>query len=269
MLRVFCLIIFIAFISISSSGCAEIPFFGDFFGGEDEEEVELESDFESEFGEEIEDEFADNELDDEIAAIGGVDVEEVESLKDEISALRTQQEDAQFKMEELENTISSMAPRLENIEGLEGADDSREIEELRGIVQQLVSEIGRLKGEVARRGFEESPRSQPVDTSSETPIFMAPRGSFQREYDKSHRLFKIKQYKESLHLFQSLDNNETPNDFRDDVIFWIGQSYFMMEDYQNAAESFNTVVENYQNEDKALDSMYMLGASYEKLGRKK
>jgi len=256
MLRAFYLIIFIAFISISFSGCAEVPFFGDFFGGEDEEEVELESDFESEF--------EDEERDEEIAALDDVAAEEMESLKDEISALRIQQEDAQFKIEELENTISSMAPRLEDVESSEGVADSREIEELRGVVQQLVSEIGRLKDEVARKEFEESPRSQPVDTS-----LVAPRGSFQRSYDKSHRLFKIKQYKESLRLFQSLDNNETPKDLRDDVIFWIGQSYYMMEDYQNAAESFDIIVENYQNEDKALDAMYMLGASYEKLGRKK
>ena len=261
MLRAFYLIIFIAFISISFSGCAEVPFFGDFFGGEDEEEVELESDFESEF--------EDEERDEEIAALDDVAAEEMESLKDEISALRIQQEDAQFKIEELENTISSMAPRLEDVEGSEGVADSREIEELRGVVQQLVSEIGRLKDEVARKEFEESPRSQPVDTSLATEIFVAPRGSFQRSYDKSHRLFKIKQYKESLRLFQSLDNNETPKDLRDDVIFWIGQSYYMMEDYQNAAESFDIIVENYQNEDKALDAMYMLGASYEKLGRKK
>ena len=243
-LRVLYFIAFIFIISVSFSGCAWIPFWGD-----DEEEVELEN----EFGE-----FEETEP---VA---------VEELREDLKTLQSQQEESQLKLEELEDTIRDLSPRISEIEEMTGGlgestTNSADIEELKETIHKLQSQIEDLKDNLNEMEFEAKLRTSP------TPRRVASRTSssgIKGSYDRALRLFNIKQYRESLRLFKSLDNRRTPTDLRDNVIFWIGQSYFMMEDYEKAIEKFNEVIDEFSSGNKVIDSMYTIGVAYNALGEK-
>jgi TolA-binding protein len=245
--RIVYFITFIFIISISFSGCAWIPFWGD-----EEEEVELESEFE---------EFEESQP------------REMEELKADLQTLQSHQEESQVKLEELEDTVSSLFPRVSEIEETqgegsgEGAANSAEIEELKDTIHKLQSQIGDLKDNINEMEFEAELRT----TSPPPPQRVArgaSRGGARRGYDKALRLFNIKQFKESLRLFKSLDNRRTPTNYRDNVVFWIGVCYLRMEDYEKAIEKFNVVIDDYGSGNKVIDSMYLTGVAYNALGEK-
>ncbi len=236
-------IAFIFIISVSFSGCALMPFWDD-----EDEEVELESEF-GEFEE--------------------VEPVAVEELREDLEMLHSQQEESQLKLEELEDTVSALSPRISEIEemkggGSESAANSAEIEELKDTIHKLQLQIEDLKDSINEMEFEAKLRSP----APKRIVRGTPRGGVKRDYDKALRLFNIKQYKESLRLFKSLDNRRTQTNLRDNVVFWIGQCYFMMEDYEKAIEEFNVVVDEYGNGNKVPDSIYTIGLAYDVLGEK-
>lgn len=233
--KVLNLMIFVLIMSFS--GCAWIPLWSD-----DESEIELESDLE------------------EFEAVEGETPLELEELQEEVIVLRSQQESAELKIEELENTISSLVPRMREMEEEKQEDSvSSQIEELKSTVESFEAEIERLEDDVAKMEFEMKLRNRPRAVSKK---------GVRKDYDEAIRLYNIKQYKESLYLFGKLDNSRTPIDLRDNVYFWMGQCYFMLEDFDNATEKFNVVTERYKKGNKFFDAMYMLGVSYNKLGEK-
>lgn len=234
--RVLYFITFIFFTSVSFSGCAWIPFWGD----EEEEEVELESEF--------------DQFEGEIPP-------EMEDLKADIESLQSRQEDSQLKLEELEDTVSSLSPGA----NAESTTNSAEIEELKEIIHKLQSQIGDLKDNMYELEFEAKLRSsqRPRGVSRRTSG-----GSVKRSYDKALQLFNVGQFDESLRMFKGLDNRRTPNNLRDNVVFWVGQCYYNLEDFDRAIEKFDIVVDEYGNGNKAIDSMYGLGISYNAIGEK-
>jgi TolA-binding protein len=244
--RVVYFITFIFIISISFSGCAWLPFWGD-----EEEEVELESEFE------------------ELEEAGP---EEMEELKADLQTLQSHQEESQIKLEELEDTVSSLFPRVSDIEETqgegsgEGAVNSAEIEELKDTINKLQSQIEDLKDNINEIEFEAELRTSPPPPQRVAKG--ASRGGAKRGYDKALRLFNIKQYKESLRLFKSLDNRRTPTNYRDNVVFWIGVCNLRMENYEKAIEKFDVVIDDYGSGNKVIDSMYLTGVAYNALGEK-
>ena len=241
------LITFIFVLSIFFSGCAWIPLWGD-----EEEEVELESEFE--------------ELQD-------VEPLKEEELKAELRTLQSKQEESELKLEELEDSVSSLSPRVSKIEEFkeevaenrESTTNSAEIEELKDTIHKLQSQIQDLKDNINELEFEAKLKTslRPKGVTRKSS-----KSSVKGSYDRALRLFNIKQYKESLHMFKSLDNRKTPTSLRDNVIFWIGQSYFKLEDYEKAIEKFNLVIDEYGSGNKVIDSMYAMGVSFNALGEK-
>lgn len=233
-------------LSISFSGCAWLP-----WGSSDEEEVELESDFQ------------------EFEMIESEAPLEIEELREEIRTLQSEQEDAQLKIDELEDAVSSLAPRVREIEefrneigenraGMENTT-SAEMEMLKDSVHQMESEIDGLKDNIAEMELEAKLRNVPKKVS---------KNSVRKSYDRALQLYNIKQYKESLSMFGSLDNQGTPNHLRDNVVFWSGQNYFQMQDYQKAIEKYTAVIDEYKSGNKVFDAKYMLGVTYSSLGEK-
>lgn len=237
----------IFFALMTFSGCASVPFFND----SEEEEVELESDFE------------------EFEAIEMEAPLEIEELKEEIRILQSRQEDAQLKNEELENMIVSLAPRIKTIEDSQkdisenrGSMDnitSVELENVKDSILKLGSEIDQLKDNIAKMEYDSKLSSKPGRKS---------KGAARKNYDKALQSYNIKQYKESLGRFENLDNERTPLSLRDNVIFWMGQSYFKLGEFKKAVEKFKTVINEHKGGNKVFDSMYMLGVSYNSLGEK-
>ena len=84
------------------------------------------------------------------------------------------------------------------------------------------------------------------------------------EYQVAHQLYMSGDYNESLKKFQFLLDNNISNDLADNCQFWIGQIYFLQNDYLSAINEFNKVLD-YKNNNKSADSIYKIGLCFIKL----
>ena len=84
------------------------------------------------------------------------------------------------------------------------------------------------------------------------------------EYQNAHHLYMSGNYPESLEKFQFLLDNNISNELADNCQFWIGQIYFLKNDYLSAINEFNKVL-NYKNNNKSPDSIYKIGLCFMKL----
>ena len=84
------------------------------------------------------------------------------------------------------------------------------------------------------------------------------------EYQNAHHLYMAGNYIQSLEKFQFLLDNNISNELADNCQFWIGQIYFLKNDYLSAINEFNKVL-NYKNNNKSADSIYKIGLCFMKL----
>ncbi len=87
------------------------------------------------------------------------------------------------------------------------------------------------------------------------------------EYQSAHQLYMAGDYNESLKKFQFLLDNNISNDLADNCQFWIGQIYFLQNNYLSAINEFNKVL-NYKNNNKSADSIYKIGLCFMKLNNR-
>lgn len=86
---------------------------------------------------------------------------------------------------------------------------------------------------------------------------------FNFEYKKALESYMAGEFNSSLKNFQNLINIQISNDLADNCQFWIGQIYFMKNDYELAIEEFMKVLK-YDKSNKLEDSMYKMGLCYMK-----
>ncbi len=87
------------------------------------------------------------------------------------------------------------------------------------------------------------------------------------EYQSAHQLYMAGDYNESLKKFQFLLDNNISNDLADNCQFWIGQIYFLQNNYLSAINEFNKVLD-YKNNNKSADSIYKIGLCFMKLNNR-
>ena len=86
------------------------------------------------------------------------------------------------------------------------------------------------------------------------------------EYKVAHRLYMTGEYDSSVDKFKFLLASNISNDLADNCQFWIGQIYFLKNDYQNAIKEFGYVLK-YKNSNKKEDSIYKMGLCYMKINQ--
>ena len=86
---------------------------------------------------------------------------------------------------------------------------------------------------------------------------------FNYEYKKALELYMSGEFNSSLENFQNLINIQISYDLADNCQFWIGQIYFMKNNYKLAIDEFMKVLK-YDNSNKIEDSMYKMGLCYMK-----
>jgi len=89
---------------------------------------------------------------------------------------------------------------------------------------------------------------------------------FNSEYKKALELYMSGEFNSSLENFQNLINIQISNDLVDNCQFWIGQIYFMKNNYELAIDEFMKVLK-YDNSNKIEDSMYKMGLCYMKTNK--
>ena len=84
------------------------------------------------------------------------------------------------------------------------------------------------------------------------------------EYKNAHQLYMAGNYDLSLKKFSFLLENSVSDDLADNCQFWIGQIYFLKNDFLSAINEFNKVLD-YSDNNKAPDSIYKIALCFMKL----
>lgn len=97
---------------------------------------------------------------------------------------------------------------------------------------------------------------------------LPPSRSPKDEYDLAYGYVLHKDYALAEKAFGDF-LRKNPNDkLAADAHYWLGESFFQRQRYQDAADSYLVVVRNYETADKAPDSLLRLGQSLAALGQK-
>ncbi|NOZ55270.1 MAG: tetratricopeptide repeat protein [Calditrichaeota bacterium] len=125
------------------------------------------------------------------------------------------------------------------------------VEKLHRVVEEKQEEVARLEEELANLGVGNLSPDQEA--------------AFQQRYKEALRLHLNHQDEDAIRLFTALIR-DFPNDRRvSNCYYWIGESYFALGDYDQAATYFEKVL-NYSDSPKVDDALLMLGRTYMKKG---
>ncbi|WP_300157927.1 tol-pal system protein YbgF [Solidesulfovibrio sp.] len=94
----------------------------------------------------------------------------------------------------------------------------------------------------------------------------APQNPADAVYAKGLASFNAKQYQEALGIFQEFSRNFKTSPLMPNALFWMGECYFQLGDFANAALSYQEVIEKYPKSAKHADSLFKRGVAFSKLG---
>lgn len=141
-----------------------------------------------------------------------------------------------------------------------------EIADLKAQLMQKNSEIDRLKkkqsGENTNTMFGSLGKQRAGSGS-----FQVAGADYINEYNRGLDLFKQRQYRDALAVFESLLASDTDNDRADNAQYWIGECYYAMGRYREAILAFEKVF-TFRYSNKNDYAQFKIGQSYFKLGDK-
>jgi tol-pal system protein YbgF len=97
---------------------------------------------------------------------------------------------------------------------------------------------------------------------------LPPSHSPKDEYDLAYGYVLHKDYALAEKAFADFLRKNPENELAPEAHYWLGESYFQRQRYQDAADSYLVVVRNYEKSSKAPDSLLRLGQSLAALGQK-
>src|SRR5690554_1683766 len=143
----------------------------------------------------------------------------------------------------------------------------REVGELRGItenhanqLEQILARQRDLYQEIERRLSESragSANNGDVPSTSSSPSTIK---NEETAYDRAIRLvLEERRYDQAIPEFQDFIANNPNSDYVGNAHYWLGQLFFVQENYKDAKTHFNKVVADYKDSTKRADCMLKLG----------
>lgn len=126
-----------------------------------------------------------------------------------------------------------------------------------------LSKIDRLDLQPVPAPTADTTRSMP---ESETDLLTDLKAYYQL-YQNAHQYFNNRSYAQAIQLFQQLMANHPSHNLVSNCQYWIGESYYGMQNYRAAIEALLKTLE-YKNSSKIDDALLMLGQAYFRLGEK-
>jgi len=77
-------------------------------------------------------------------------------------------------------------------------------------------------------------------------------------------LYGKNRFPEARAAFQQVFDADASGDLADNALFWIGETYYAANDYNNAIRFYKRAADEYGDQNKAPDAMYKLALAYEK-----
>ncbi|HVR80635.1 MAG TPA: tol-pal system protein YbgF [Luteimonas sp.] len=178
---------------------------------------------------------------------GNVDLlNQVTQLKTEVQALRAQLEEVQQLQEQSKqstrNQYLDLDGRLNRLEG------------------------GRLEGGNATSPSAASPSPTATDGDAKPAVYgdagALAKGEGERgAYEAAFDALKAGRYADSASLFQQFLQAYPSGSYAPNALYWLGESYYVTQNYAMAQQQFQTLLDRYPTHDKAAGALLKVGLS--------
>lgn len=172
---------------------------------------------------------------------------QVNQLKSELQSLRAQVEELQQQHKQLQDSSKAeyldTDNRLNRLEGGAGAP-------VPGAAPQPQASV---------------PAPPPPAVRDSAPVvhgdagLVAQSGDERAAYDAAFNVLKSGQYAESARLFQEFLSVHPSGTYAPNALYWLGESYYVTQNYQLAQEQFQTLLDRYPTHDKAAGALLKVG----------
>ena len=89
-----------------------------------------------------------------------------------------------------------------------------------------------------------------------------------RDYEDAFRRYRAGDYAGAIDRFQVFLQTHPSSEYADNALFWMGDSYFKLNDYEQAAVAFDKVVKRFPDGNKVPDALYRQGVSLLEIGKR-
>lgn len=193
---------------------------------------------------------------------------QITQLKAEVQALRGQVEELTNRQEQLVSSARAqyldLDSRLERIEGgnsgtVVGAPPPAEDEPSSGFldvpesVPPVAPDVNVASPELT------TPDIAPAVYGDAGTLAL---GATEREaYDAAFVVLRAGDYSESARLFQAFLDQHPNGSYAPNALYWLGESYYVTQNYQHAQRQFQALMERYPTHDKASGALLKVGLS--------
>ncbi|KLJ00181.1 tol-pal system protein YbgF [Luteimonas sp. FCS-9] len=176
---------------------------------------------------------------------------QVNQLRQELVALRSQVEELQQQNEQLKNSSRSqyldIDGRLNRLEGTGGGAGGMELPELGP------GAVGTAPAPA--QGGTGTPPSAAPSAPAQAPA--DERGA----YEQAFAALRNGDYAESATLFQAFLSQYPQGSYAPNALYWLGESYYVTQNYALAEEQFRALLQRYPTSDKAPGALLKVGLS--------
>lgn len=143
---------------------------------------------------------------------------------------------------------------------------ANEIERLKARQRELIADIDRRVQELERRRGAAAPTETTISGSAPTsaPTVSAANAE-QQDYDAAFGLLKQGFYDRAAKGFRDFIVKYPQSNLRDNAQYWLGESYYVVRNFRQAAEDFFKVVKDHPKSPKAPDALLKTGYSHYEL----
>jgi tol-pal system protein YbgF len=111
------------------------------------------------------------------------------------------------------------------------------------------------------------PAGSVPDTPPPAQVAALPPGTPQQQYEYATSFLQKQDYSAAETLLKAFVASHAKDPLASSAQFWLGETYFVRRDYQNAAFAYAEGIEKYPQGNKAPDSLLKLGMSLARLGK--
>jgi TolA-binding protein len=178
------------------------------------------------------------------AQLTGTQTEEINNLKQQLTALEKQIKTNQDEINQLRSEIVLKNEKINQLEST--LQKQQTVPEKTGAQVTVKEEQGK-----------------PMVMVQQTATVAG--STFESEYKAARDAFEARKYKEALQMFNALLPKSQGNILTANCYYWIGECYFALKDYKPAVIAFEKVFMNIKSE-KDDDAQFKLGYTYYLMG---
>ncbi len=184
---------------------------------------------------------------------------QMESIRNELSRLRGQNEVASHDIEGLQKKIKDfyvdLDGRLRKLESRGGTSSS--------------SSSGSSKSTAVTSSSNLKLTEEASSTNANAAQTAAPTAAETKMYDAAYALFKAGQYQPSMLAFQNFIKTYPNSSLIPSALYWVGNGFYNLKDYRSTITIQLRLVQQYPDSQKAPDALLNVASAYRMLKDKK